>query len=263
MYGVLASIALGLQPSNLAAILAALGLLALLFRWRILGRRLLVASALVIVLFGLIPGGQLILYPLEERFVRPDEAAVAEAAGIIVLGGAEKPYLTSVRNEPALSDNALRLVAAADLANRYPEKPLYYTGGIAAENGTDEADVAALAFAWMGLAPERVTLERESRNTHTNATETRKLIEPGDAPWILVTSAYHMPRAVGAFRAAGWNVVPYPVGYRTRPSGRLSNRPVDVATRLREADLAVHEWMGLAIYRLRGWTDAFFPAAAP
>lgn len=259
MYGALASLALFLQPGNLTAVLALLGVVALLLRRRVAGRRLLVGSALVLLLFGIFPGGQALLYPLEQRFARPDPATETQAAGIIVLGGAEKPYLTFVRDKPSLSDNALRLIAAADLAHRYPSKPLYYTGGIAAENGTEEADVAALAFTWMGLAPDRFGLERRSHNTRSNATRSRELIAPGDAPWILVTSAYHMPRSVGAFRAAGWNVVPYPVGYRTRPSGSLNNTPIDVATRLREADLAVHEWMGLVIYRLRGWTEEIFP----
>lgn len=259
MYAALASFALVLQPGNLTAVFALLGLVALLFRRRIAGRRLLLGSALILLLFGIFPGGQFLMHPLEERFARPDPATEAAAAGIIVLGGAEKPYLTAVREEPSLSDNALRLVAAAALAHRYPDKPLYYTGGVAAEDGTDEADVAGLAFTWMGLPPDRFKLERQSRNTHTNATESRDLIAPGDAPWILVTSAYHMPRSVASFRAAGWNVVPYPVGYRTRPSGSLNNRPLDVSTRLREADLAVHEWMGLVVYRLRGWTEEILP----
>lgn len=259
MYGTLANVAVILQPGNLTAVLALVGIVALLLRRGTAGRRLLAAGALVLLLFGIFPGGQLLLHPLEERFARPDAETLAEAAGIIVLGGAERPYLSSVRDEPALSDNALRLMAGAQLAHRYPEKPLYFTGGVAAANGTEEADVAAQAFTWMGLAPDRFGLERRSYNTRSNATETRDLVAPGDTPWILVTSAYHMPRSVGSFRAAGWNVIPYPVGYRTRPSGSLNNTPLDVAARLREADLAFHEWVGLVVYRLKGWTTEVFP----
>src|SRR5690606_17807634 len=135
------------------------------------------------------------------------------------------------------------------------------TGGIATEGGFEEADVAALAFRSMGLGPDRYRLERDSANTYGNAVESYDMLQPGDAPWILVTSAYHMPRSVGVFRAAGWTVVPYPVGYRTKPDLSLGSK-FEVSVRLRTADLAVHEWIGLAAYRVRGYTDALFPGPA-
>lgn len=249
-----------LQPSNFIALVAAAGLIALVLR-RPAARWLLGTAALLLILFGLLPGGQLLLQPLEERFPVPEDRRIRSAAGIIVLGGAERPYLTSVRGQPILSDNALRLIAAAHLARRFPDKPLVYTGGIAAEDGTTEGDVAAMAFHWMGLAEDRFRLEQNARNTFGNAVHTHNLLQPGDRPWLLVTSAYHMPRAVASFRAAGWNIVPYPAGYHTKPGSRIGvERSLDTVARLRETDLAVHEWLGLAAYRLTGRTDSLYPA---
>lgn len=249
-----------IQPSNFIALVAAAGLIALLLR-RPAARWLFGTAALLLILFGLLPGGQLLLQPLEQRFPLPDDQRIRSAAGIVVLGGAERPYLTSVRGQPILSGNALRLIAAAHLARRFPDKPLVYTGGIAAADGTTEGDVAALAFQWMGLAEDRFRLEQDARNTFGNAVHTHKLVQPGDRPWLLVTSAYHMPRAVASFRAAGWNIVPYPAGYLTGPGSKITiEKPLDAAARLRETDLAVHEWLGLAAYRLMGRTDSLYPA---
>lgn len=261
MYGVLAGILWPIvQPSNLIALLAAAGVV-LLFLRRQIARWLLGASALMLILFGILPGGQIMLRPLEDRFPQPAESLLQSAAGIIVLGGAERPHLTATRGQPALTDNALRLIAASHLAHRFPEKPLVYTGGIAAADGTTEGDVAALTFQWMGLAEDRFQLEQDARNTYGNAVYSHRMLQPGDRPWLLVTSAYHMPRAVASFRAAGWTVIPYPTAYHTHPGAGLRvGKLLDTAARLHETDLAVHEWIGLVVYRLMGRTDKLLPA---
>jgi uncharacterized SAM-binding protein YcdF (DUF218 family) len=117
----------------------------------------------------------------------------------------------------------------------------------------------------LGVPREQLILEANARDTYENAVflkdELTKqgLLDPG-MRWVLITSAYHMPRAMGAFRAAGFDVEAWPVDYRTRGEADLI-RPFDkVSEGLRRVDTASREWAGLFAYWLRGRTDALFPA---
>ena len=112
----------------------------------------------------------------------------------------------------------------------------------------------------LGLEAGRVIYEERSRNTAENAKFSRDIArpQPGET-WLLITSAFHMPRAVGCFRRAGWNVVPYPVDYMTDGDYQTAP-PGSFSAGLGSLDGALHEWMGLALYRLSGKTDALFPA---
>lgn len=250
-----------LQPSNLIAALMAAGVVALFFQ-RKLAVKLLGASASLLLIFGFVTLGPVLLAPLEDRFPLPSDQALAGATGIIVLGGTERPEMSEYRHQPILGDTAARLIAGADLAHRFPDKPLIFSGGVSTLRQTTQADVAARAFAAMGLAPGRAQYETQARNTHENATRTYALLRPEpDEAWILVTSAFHMPRAVATFRHAGWNVIPYPADYRSMGNNRL-DFSLDVGRNLRETDRALHEWVGLATYRVQGWTDSLFPTPA-
>jgi len=127
-----------------------------------------------------------------------------------------------------------------------------------------EADHIAPLFAKLGVAPERLVLENRARNTYENARYSREVAAPdAGESWILVTSAFHMPRAVGCFRAVGWNVIPYPVAHMT--TGRDHDPPplgFNPQAGLRWLGLGLHEWLGLVAYRLAGRTDTLFPRPA-
>jgi uncharacterized SAM-binding protein YcdF (DUF218 family) len=156
------------------------------------------------------------------------------------------------------------------LANRFPEAKIAFSGGDAGVIYTSdsEAEGAAALFTQLGIPRERLILEAAARDTYENAAllkqelDKRGEIGPGKR-WLLITSAYHMPRAIGAFRRAGFDVEPWPVDYRTRGRADLT-RPFDkVSEGLRRVDVASREWVGLLAYWLTGRTDALFPAPAP
>lgn len=123
-----------------------------------------------------------------------------------------------------------------------------------------QADVVERILDDIGFDADRVTFEAEARNTFENAVYSYELIKPAnDERWLLVTSAFHIARAVGCFRRAGWPVIAYPTDYRT--SGKAGfNLPIKASQGLRSFDQAVHEWIGLVAYRLLGYTQSFFPA---
>ena len=251
-----------LQPSSALLAIALIGAVLLHTRWWRLGRFAVAAAILMLAVAGLSPLGQALILPLEDRF-----PPVAEGApppdGIIVLGGAFDTLVSPARGVVALNEAAERLTALVSLARRYPHARIVFSGGSGAifYAGSREAELARDMLAEAGLDPRRLILESRSRNTFQNALMTKSILRPkASEHWLLVTSAFHMPRAVGSFRRVGFPVVAYPVDYRTRGPADLL-RPFDkVSEGLRRVDLATREWVGLAVYRLTGRTSAFFPS---
>jgi uncharacterized SAM-binding protein YcdF (DUF218 family) len=149
----------------------------------------------------------------------------------------------------------------ADLATRYPDARLVFTGGSGNLFRPDlsESRVIRPVFAQLGVG-ERVLYEGRSRNTFENAELTAELVDPKpDEVWVVVTSAFHMPRAVGCFRSVGWQVIPYPADHRTDGDANWWPPQIAFGANLRHLDLAAHEWLGLVAYRLTGRSNALFP----
>jgi uncharacterized SAM-binding protein YcdF (DUF218 family) len=251
-----------LLPTDFLILLGALGVVLLFTRFASRGRALVAASIVLFALFGFTSLGNLLLYPLEARFP-PWDAARGAPDGIVVLGGPINPDLSAERGIAVFSGGADRLIAAAALAHRYPEARLIYSGGNAnllADDASKEADYAASVFESLGIARQRQTMERRSRNTMENAEFSKALAapKPGER-WLLVTSAYHMPRAIGVFRKAGFAVEAYPADWRTGSVPGLLSRSVFASDGLGNADLAIREWMGLVAYRVSGKTSELLP----
>jgi uncharacterized SAM-binding protein YcdF (DUF218 family) len=249
-------------PSNLIATIAAIGMVLLFTRFRRAGRLLATLGIALLLLAGLSPLGNLLIYPLEQRFP-PWDGSRGAPAGIVVLGGAISPDVSAAHGTPALNESAARLTAIADLARRYPAARIVYSGGNArllSKQGK-EADYALPLLESFGIARSRLIAEDNSRDTIENALFSKALAapKPGER-WLLVTSGYHMPRAIGVFRRAGFAVEAYPVDWRTR--GRIDFiMPFAAASAgLRRTDTAVREWVGLLIYWITGRSEALFPA---
>ena len=251
-----------LQPSNFLLGLVLIGLLASLrSSWRRPALRFVWLGALGLAVCGFSPAANWLIQPLEDRFSRPD--SVAGFDGIVVLGGAVDTIVTGVRGDTALTMSAERITITARLAQLLPEALVVHTGGqgIIVSDQATEAEGAARLFADFGISPDRIILEDASRNTWENAVLAKQLVkpEPGQR-WLLVTSAYHMPRAMGVFEAAGWTgVTAYPVDYRTRGAQDRSLGFGGASKGLRRFDIAFREWVGLAVYWGLGRSTAFFP----
>jgi uncharacterized SAM-binding protein YcdF (DUF218 family) len=253
-------------PSN---ILIALGLAGVALmatpRFARTGRRLVATAVVLFAIAGLSPFGNALILPLEQRFPAWD-AARGAPDGIVVLGGAVETLISQARGDVALNEAADRMTAVADLARRYPNARIVFSGGSGhlIYGGPSEAELAGRLFASFGIAKDRMTLEGKSRDTAENARFTRTLVQPkvGER-WLVVTSAHHMPRAIGTFRAAGFPVEAYPVDYRTRGAADLLRPFSNVGDGLRRTDTAAREWVGLVVYRLTGRTTELFPAPEP
>ncbi|MCO5164271.1 MAG: YdcF family protein [Mesorhizobium sp.] len=249
------------QPVNLAIIVMLAGLALFALRWRRTAVALVATAALWLVVCVWTSFGALLVTPLENRFPRP--ILPDEVAGIVVLGGGFEGGINLVRGGYELNSGGDRYVEAAALARRYPDAKIVISGGTGTLvlEGEDDASTAVRLFEALGVARERLVLEGKSRNTYENAVFTKDLVTPGPGEtWLLVTSAFHMPRSVALFRKAEFPVLPWPVDYRTSGKegiGFFTDNPVDS---LQTATLGIREWIGLIAYWLTGRIDEPFPS---
>lgn len=248
-------------PSNLLVLIALAGVALLPTRFSRVARRLVVAGVILIAAIGALPVGNALILPLETRFPQWDSAH-GIPTGVIVLGGVVNPEISAMRGQVSLSESAERMTAAVELARQYPTARIVFSGGngMLISGGRTEADFAASLFENLGVPRDQVTLERQSRNTVENAVFTKRLIapKPGER-WLLVTSAMHMPRAIGAFRRAGFPVDAYPVDYQTAGWGDLWAFPGSLMGGIARTDMAAHEWLGLFVYWITGRIPVLYP----
>ena len=250
-----------IQPSNLLGFLLLLGIILVWTGRRTSGMTTLLSCFIfyLLVMFG--PLTEALLVPLEERFSRYSNVHDnGPYSGIIVLGGAEQLTPSTFHDQVTLSGAGERLIEAAKLARLFPHLPLIYCGGGQSDGMISEAAIARKFFREAGIDLNRIRFDTVSYNTYGNAQEAKKIITPSETgKWLLVTSAFHMPRAVGAFRSAQINIQPYPVDYRTDLIIDFLHKP-NTGEGLYELDYAVHEWVGLLGYYLRGYHEDLFPA---
>jgi uncharacterized SAM-binding protein YcdF (DUF218 family) len=227
------------------------------------GRALAVIGGLGLLVFGLLPTSHTLARVLEERFPRPE--LPADVAGIVLLGGSERVAASDAHGEPLLNAMGTRYVAALRLAERYPQARLVHTGGARLPDGarrfSSESGVAAAVLEGTGLDRSRIDYESVARDSCEHPSRVLDLVRPmpGET-WVVVTSAMHMPRVVGCFRAAGWvDIVPYPTDHRV-VAGDWGRGTFRIAENLVLLDAALHEWLGLAYYRLSGRIAEIFPA---
>jgi uncharacterized SAM-binding protein YcdF (DUF218 family) len=249
-------------PSNFLVSVGLLGALLLLTRFVRAGRRLLVFSMLMLAIIGWSPLGNALILTLEQRFPAWDPARGAPD-GIVVIGGAITPRVSAGRGDPVLNEAAERITAVVDLARRYPAARIVFSGGSGSLLFAEppEAEIARDLLQRLGVARERILIDTRSRNTDDDARYSmeRAAPKPGER-WLLVTSAYHMPRAIGAFRRIGFAVEACPVDWRTHSTADVTHPFVTIGDGLRRTDTAFREWVGLLAYWATGRSSELVPA---
>jgi uncharacterized SAM-binding protein YcdF (DUF218 family) len=232
-----------------AAVLMALG-------YRTFGRRVVYGLAIYLVVILVLPLEIWALRPLEDRFPRPPLPAHVD--GIVVLEGGTDAAIVIPRGAFAWEPAVLRLIAGGDLLRRFPEARLIHSGAF--ERPEMTAEVEKFVFGDLGLDMNRIIAENRSRNTWDNLVFSKELAQPkAGETWMLVTSAVHIPRAMGIARHLGWTMVPWPSDYLTRKDYALFDYMRAPEDRFRMLSAGLHEWVGLIAYRLMGRTDTLFP----
>jgi len=252
-----------LQPSSLMVGAVLAGTVLAATAWRRLGLGLLWGAGIGFLICGLSPLGDVLIRPLEYRFPHAElDRTGASIAGIIVLGGGGDHQAIDSPQLAALNEAAERYTEAVVLARRLPEARLIFSGGSGGllTSEPPEAEMAGRLFEALGIAKGRITLESVSRDTYENAQFTARILQPKPGErWLLVTSAWHMPRAMGCFRRAGFAVEAWPVDYRAPRRLDMTRLHSSVPEGLRRIDFITREYIGLVVYYLSGRTGALLP----
>ncbi len=248
------------QPVTLVFVLLLLALLLNCRRRRLLQGICLGLAVLILGLSAYTSIGYVAMVPLEQRFERP--APPANVTGIIVMGGGMDTEINAIRGGYELNRSGDRFVEALRLAQLYPQAKILISGGsgLLIPEGDTEAAAGARFFRDLGVDPARIIEEDGSRNTDENVQLSKELLQPqpGDT-WLLVTSAFHMPRSVGIFRRADFPVVPWPTDYFTSGQDGFGLRLDQPAESISVTTRAMREWIGLVAYWASGRTTELFP----
>lgn len=243
-----------LDPANLLAVLFVLALLAFAMKWGKAGRACLFASFTLLLLFGILPIGHNGLYYLESRVTRPVEMP-ANLNGVLVLGGAVETLKSARSGETEFNEGVERVLSAMALSRHYPQATILFSGGANKLFGNkgSEAEQIAIFMKDMGFDVQNIEYEEKSRNTFENFELSHRKIAPekGDQ-WLLVTSAFHMPRSLAIARKMGWDLIPYPVDYRSQGRYLLLPPKLDVLDNLYASKIFLREMTGLAAYKITG-----------
>lgn len=250
-------------PSNALMLMCVLGLVLLVVTpFRRTATWLLAVGLGLFLLVGLSPVSTWLTLPLTERFPawKPDGRS---PDGIIVLGGTINAEGTVARGSVEMDASGERILTMLKLARQYPSARIVFTGGSGnlIQPAIPDAPIAGQLLQEFGVTKDRIILESESRTTAENAVFTKRLVSPKPGErWLLVTSAFHMPRSIGSFRKVGFDVEAYPVDWRTQGWIEAAEPFDKMSAGLARADTALHEWTGLIAYWLTGNSSELFPA---
>lgn len=238
-------------PTNLLVIAClAVWLLLLRGRWRA-ARRIMAGVAACYGVLMLTPIAAWLIHPLEQAYA-DDRQRPEHVDGVIVLGGGLDAAATQNSGRTAGGHSLARLLDMMVLGQRYPQATFIYSGGSGSVLHPEqrEAPIARRLLQDMGFDVGRLLIDDQSRNTWENAIQSKALAgNVQGQTWILLTSAYHMPRAMWCFQSVGWQVIAYPTDYLTQPSD-LRVPWLDMGKSLFILQIAIKEWGGRWLYPL-------------
>jgi len=248
------------DPGNILFFGIFVSCLSVWMKWYRFAKFLTTTMTVCVLAVTLFPTGKIVINHLENRF--PNVTSLPQNIdGIIVIGGVVNQFMTKSRGQIAINGAVERMTEFARLSKLYPKAKLVLSGGsgILGNQTLKEADFVDPLLLSLNINPNSVLFERESRNTAENASFTKKLVNPTPKQrWLIITSAFHMPRTIAVFRKQEWNVLAYPVDYLTDPKIELGVG-FNFMQNLNMFSLALHECLGLTFYWLTGRTNELFP----
>ncbi len=255
-----------LSPSNLLIFLFILGTVFVILGRRSAALKMLIPTSVVALMISIYPVSDWLIEPLEKRFLAP-ETLPDTVDGIIILGGGEDVSVGISWNSKEIGLAGDRFISTQELAQIYPKAPIIFTGGVGQltmhshlqmQLSTQNSPLGSQILQGLGIEPERLVVERLSRNTFENFKNIQPLLPNSTGRYLLVTSAYHMPRSVGIARKLRINVIPYPVDYRSTHEN-FRRIDFDFYGHLQALEPAWKEWIGLTAYYWTGKTSEWFP----
>ncbi len=247
-----------IDPENIIIFSLIIAFALVIFKQHALAHKLIYSISAAIIIIALLPIGGWLLYPLETQFGTQPKLP-KHIDGIILLGGSFKTQNSQAWNKTQTNRYAGRIHSFITLKHQYPNAKAVFSGGKANIKGTypAEAFYAQKLFNAMGI--NDVIYESNARNTYENILYSKQIVQPKHGEnWIVVTSAFHLPRTIGVFCQQKWPVIPYPADFHTNPD-TLFKPGINLNNNLNLLKDAIHEWIGLIAYYLTNKTTALLP----
>lgn len=249
-----------IEPDNLITLGFVITLILLLTQRDKLAKKLLYPLTTITLIIAIFPVGSWLIYPLETHFDTQPQLP-EKVDGIILLGGSFITSTSQYWGNIQTNDFADRIHQFITLMRRYPNAKAVFTGGNAnpIHHRPSEAHYAKQLFSLMGVDHGQILYETQARNTFENALFSKEIAKPkADEHWIVISTAWHLPRVVGVFCKQQWPVIPYPADFHTDPR-YLFTPDIDLGDHLNLLNFGTREWLGLLVYYLTGKTTELLP----
>lgn len=213
--------------------------------------KLLRINIVLLLIISFIPIGKIGIGYLEKDYIIQD--STNKIVNIIVLSGSEDFISTKKTGKLSLNTASIRLITSIDLANKYKDSTIYFIGGngYIDKNSFSEISVAQKFYKAMNFDLNRINFVGNSRNTIENFNEIKKLYLEDDSS-VLITSAFHMKRALIISKEYGINLIPYAVDYKSIKSNSLINiyQDFNVVSNLSSFNLFFREILGIIVFKI-------------
>jgi len=245
-----------LSPLNFLIIFLLFGFFLKQLNFKIFSKFIFIFCFCFFIIIGFFPTGQFLLFKLEHQY-QPLEVLPKEIDGLIVLGGPSSAGLTAIYDQVHFNDGGERLTEAVLVIKKNQPRKIIFSGGSSKQNfESSHAFVAKKFFHEMGINTNNIYFEYKSRNTYENILYSKKIINPKkNEKWIIITSSFHMLRAMKVSDKLEWSLIPYPVDYRTANNFSGFRFSFNLLNNINNFDLALHEYVGLVSYYLLGRTN--------
>tara|TARA_Y100001970_G_C14194031_1_gene837060 strand:- start:419 stop:1198 length:780 start_codon:yes stop_codon:yes gene_type:complete len=213
-------------------------------------------SLLFFTVVGVFPTGNFLLFKLEKNYPSLLEVPY-NLDGILILGGPSSSGLTSNHNQVNFNDGGERLTESTFIIKKYQPKKIIFSGGSVHQSfENSHAYVAKIFFSQMGIDVAKIDFEYKSRNTFENLVYSFEIANPKKYEnWLLITSSFHMTRAINIAEKLGWNFTPYPVDFKVKKKFHSYKPSMHILNNFNAFNLASHEYIGLISYYFLGRTD--------
>ena len=243
------------NPLNVFLFITSFTFIAFLFRLRIIKFIFLFTWTLLLLFIFIFPTGNYLIHILEKKYNQDTNLSNFEKIdGLLILGGSTDPYLSHIYNQIIFMGSAERLFESTRIIKQFPNAKVIFSGGSnkLINNNYTESDNAKQFFNEMDISQNKIIYENKSRNTFENIFLSKQIsnYKKGEV-WIVISSAYHLNRAILVAEKLDWKLLPYATDFQ-QPKKINFFPNFNLFSNLAAIQLASHEWVGLIAYYLMG-----------
>jgi uncharacterized SAM-binding protein YcdF (DUF218 family) len=248
-----------LTPLNFLIILIIFGFFLKILNKRMLSKIFFSFSFFFFIIVGVFPLGNFLLFKLEQNY-QTLSTIPNDIDGILILGGPSSNSLTRQHDQVSFNEAGERLTEAIKIIRNFSPNKIIFSGGSYGQTfENSHAYVAKKFFSEIGIDVNNFYFEYQSRNTYENILFSKKIANPvKDEKWLIITSSFHMKRTIQVAEKLEWDLIPYPVDFRTGKYFSFKPSFVNFLENFNAYNLAAHEFVGLFSYYILGRTNKFY-----